>query len=344
MGNMMKFHRLAPPLLMATLFAAPGFAADPPKLSVATTISAPDGGWDKASVNEATRQLYVGRSDGVLAVDLDSGKVTPRFVAGKGLHSVLPLADGKAISTNGSDNTATLFDSATGKVIASIAIGLDPDTALFEPVSGLVLVMDGHDGEITLIDAKTGTSPGKIPVGGKLAGAATDGHGLAYINVQDRNAQNGPEIAVVDIAQHKVTAHYPLTSCERPMGLALNPATGLLVAACANRTALAVHAKDGTIAATLAIGERADAVLFDPARKLFFVSCGEGNLAVIGEGGGAPAVIGTIPTANGARTAALDPKTGKLYLPTADFSAPAQGEKRHKVVPGTFRILVVGEK
>ena len=40
----------------------------------------------------------------------------------------------------------------------------------------------------------------------------------------------------------------------------------------------------------------------------------------------------------------LDPKTGKLYLPTADFKAPAEGEQRHTVVPGTFRVLVVGEK
>jgi DNA-binding beta-propeller fold protein YncE len=335
----MQRHRIAAALLIAALSAASAVAADLPKLSVLATIPAADGGWDKAAIDDATHMLFVARSNGVTAVDLTSGKVTPKFVDGKRLHSVLPLADGKAISTNGGDNTATLFESATGKVIASIAIGLDPDTAVFEPISGLVLVTDGHDGEITLIDAKTGTSPGKIPVGGRLGGAAVDGHGLAFVNVQDK-----PEIAVIDIAQHKVTARYPLTGCERPMGLALNPATGVLVAACANRTALAVRSKDGSIAATLAIGERADTALFDPARKLFFVSCGEGNLAVIGEAGGAPAVIGTIPTANGARTATLDPKTGKFYLPTADFSAPAEGEKRHRVVPGTFRILVVGEK
>ena len=79
-------------------------------------------------------------------------------------------------------------------------------------------------------------------------------------------------------------------------------------------------------------------------RKLFFIPCGEGNLAVIDEKSGMPTVIATIPTANGARTGALDGKTGKIYLPTADFAPPAEGEKRHTVVPGTFRILVVGEK
>ena len=139
-----------------------------------------------------------------------------------------------------------------------------------------------------------------------------------------------------------MTARYSLTGCDEPSGLALNPASGLLVAACANKKAMALQSKDGVVVATLAIGERPDTVIFDPNRKLFFIPCGEGNLAVIDEKSGTPAVIATVPTANGARTAALDSKTGKIYLPTADFAPPAEGEKRHTVVPGTFRILVVG--
>jgi DNA-binding beta-propeller fold protein YncE len=314
-------------------------AAEAPKLAVAATIPGPDGGWDYAAVDAEARRLYVARGDGVMAVDLDSGKVTPRLVEGKRLHSVLLLADGKALSTNGGDNTATLFEAATGKVIASIATGINPDAAIFDPSSGLVLVMDGRDGDITLIDPKTASSPGKIAVGGKLEFATADGHGRAFVNVEDKG-----EIAVVDIAARKVTARYGLTGCEEPSGLALNPATGLLVAACANRKAVALQSKDGAITATLVIGERPDAVVYDARRNLFFIPCGEGNIAVISEASGAPAVIETIPTANGARTAALDTKTGKLYLPTADFNAPAAGEKHHTVVPGTFRVLVVGEK
>jgi hypothetical protein len=85
-------------------------------------------------------------------------------------------------------------------------------------------------------------------------------------------------------------------------------------------------------------------VIFDARRSLFYIPTGEGTLAVIGEKTGVPTVIATIPNANGARTAALGTKTGKLYLPTADFTPPAEGQKRHKVVPGTLRVLVVGEK
>jgi len=317
----------------------PALAEAAPNLSVVGTIPGPDGGWDIASVDAEARRLYIAHGDAVMAVDLDSGKVTPKLVDGKRLHSVVPLTEGRALSTNGGDNIATLFEGATGKVIASIATGQNPDVAILEPSSGLVLVMDGKDGDITLIDPKTATSPGRIAVGGKLEFAAVDGTGRVFVNVEDK-----AEIAVVDVAGRKVAAHYPLTGCEEPTGLALDQAAGLLLAACGNQKAVAVQAKDGKIVATLPIGERPDGAIFDAKRKLFFIPCGAGSIAVIGEEAGAPTVIATIPTANGARTAALDSKTGKLYLPTADFKAPAEGEQRHTVVPGTFRVLVVGEK
>jgi DNA-binding beta-propeller fold protein YncE len=324
--------------LIAPTFAQ-AIAADTPNLTVVKTIAGPDGGWDLAAVDSDAHRLYIARSDGVMAVDLESGNVTPRLVDGKRMHAVLPLAGGKVLATNGIGNTATLFEAATGKVIASIPTGIDPDDAILDTNSGLVLVMDGDGGDITLIDPKTASSPGRIAVGGKLEAAAVDGHGKAFVNVEDKN-----EIAVVDIASRKVIARYPLTGCEAPSGLALKPSSGLLIAACRNKKAVAVQSKDGSVAAALTIGERPDGAIYDAGRNLFFIPCGEGNLAVIGEKSGVPTVIGSIPTANGARTAALDGKTGNIYLPTADFTPPPAGEKRHKVVPGTFRVLVVGEK
>jgi len=327
-------------ILLLWLAAPPASAgAEAPNLSVIGTISAPDGGWDIPSIDPGARRLYIAHGDAVMAVDLDSGKVTPKLVEGKRLHAVLPLPSGRALSTNGGDNTATLFEAATGKVIATIPTGIGPDAAVFDPSSGLALVMDGKGGDITLIDPKTAHAEGRIDVGGKLEFAVADGKGRVFVNVEDK-----AEIAAIDVVQRKVVSRYKLDGCEGPSGLALNPDAGLLLAACANRKALAVQAKDGASVATLAIGERPDGAIFDAKRGLFFIPCGAGSIAVVGDSDGKPAVIASIPTANGARTAALDPQTGKLYLPTADFAPPADGEKRHTVVPGTFRVLVVGEK
>jgi len=334
----MEYPKIA--ALLLCLAAPTASAAEPaPSLSVIATISGPDGGWDIPSVDAAARRLYIAHGDAVMAVDLDTGKVTPKLIEGKRLHAVLPLPDGRALSTNGGDNTATLFEAATGKVIAAIPTGVSPDAALFDPSSRLALVMDGKGGDITLIDPRTAHAEGRIDVGGKLEFAATDGKGRVFVNVEDK-----AEIAAIDVAGRKVVARYKLDGCDSPSGLALNPDTGLLLAACANQKAVAVQATDGSPVATLSIGERPDGAIFDAKRKLFFIPCGAGSITVIAETAGKPAVVATVPTANGARTAALDPQTGKLYLPTADFAPPAEGEKRHTVVPGTFRVLVVGEK
>ncbi len=339
----MRLHHAVLGLLGAAAFCLPGAAQaadEASKFSILQTIPGPDGGWDYASIDAAGRRLYVAHGDAVMSVDLDSGKVNPKVVDGNRLHAVLPLPDGKVLSTNGGNNTATIFEAATGKVIASVPTGTNPDAAILDPSSGLVLVMNGRSGDITLIDPKTATSPGRIDVGGKLEFAVADGKGKAYVNIEDKG-----EIIVIDVAGKKVDQHYPLPNCEEPSGMAYDPQTGVLVTACSNQKAIALEAKDGKVLASLPIGERPDAVMFDAKRHAFFIPCGAGSLAMISaEKGKTPAVVGTIPTQSGARTGALDPQTGKIYLPTADFGEPAAGEKRHPVIPGTFRILVVGEK
>jgi YVTN family beta-propeller protein len=320
---------------------APAADAPAPKLAVIGAIAGPDGGWDYASIDPVGRRLFVAHGDAVLEVDLDSGKVHPRLTAGDHLHAVLPLPGGKVLATNGEANTATLFDAGTGALIATIPTGQKPDAAIYDQASGLALVMNGHSGDVTLIDPQSAKAVGAIAVGGALEFAAADGLGRAYVNIEDK-----AEIAVLDLARREVVTHYALTGCEDPSGLAIDPATGVLVAACSNRVAIAVQSKDGTILGTSAIGDRPDATIFDPNRKLFFIPCGgDGTLAVIAAPAGrAPAAIASIATAKGARTGALDAKTGRLYLPTADFKPLQPGEKRPAAIPGTFRILIVGER
>ena len=71
-----------------------------------------------------------------------------------------------------------------------------------------------------------------------------------------------------------------------------------------------------------------------------FIPCGrDGTLILIGLDGGAH-VTGRVTTEAGARTGALDPDSGKVYLPTADL-APAAAGGRPQPKPGTFHILVV---
>lgn len=326
--------------IMLTSIAALGLAvtaqaaapAPVDELTVAGEIHGADGRFDYATVDPASHRLYVARGDGVMAIDLGTNEVTPTLVPGSTVHGVVVLPGGRLLSTNGGTNTATLSDMQGRPIAPEIPTGRKPDAAAFDPKSGLVFVMDGADGDATLIDPKTGSAVGRIVIGGALEFAVADGMGHLFVNIEDK-----AEIAVIDTVARKVTARFALPGCSEPSGLSLDPDKHVLLTVCRNQKAVALKARDGTVLGTFEIGGGPDAAIFDAARQTFFVPCGrDGTLIAIGYRDGTLAVTGRIPTAAGARTGALDPVTGKLYLPTAD-SAPGE----HKPIPGTFRVLVV---
>lgn len=303
------------------------------------SIKGADGPWDYAEVDSEVNRLLVGRGDGVMAVDLATGAVTDTLVPGHRVHGVIALPGGLAASANGETSDLTLFKASDGTVLATIPLGDKPDALVREPKTGLVASMNHAAGTVSLVDIARKAMVGNIAVGGVLEFAAADGDGRVFVNIEDKN-----EVAVLDLPSRSVTAHWPLTDCERPTGLASDAVHHLLVAACANGKAVAISSADGHVIAALPIASRPDAVIFDQKNKRFLVPCGgDGVLSVIWDEGGQLAAAGTIPTEKGARTGALDPATGRVYLPTAEYE-PAKPGERPAAVPGTFHILVVGEK
>jgi len=327
--------------LAVSLALSAGAAADPTLLKVSGSVRGPDGGWDYVSLDTVTNRLYVARSYGVMAVDLANNKVTPVLIKGNHVHGVLPLPGGTMVSTNDDSSTATLFKAEDGVVLASFHTGRKPDAIAYEGKTGLVAVMNSKDGTVILIDPVKQTEVGRITVGGTLEFAEGDGQGRVFVNVKDHN-----ELAVLDIAGRNVAARYMLPQCDSPTGLALDTPAKIALATCENAKAVALSTEDGHVVATLPIGDGPDAAILDAKKKRFLIPCGgNGVLTIIGEKpDGTLTVDGTIPTAKGARTGAIDPATGKLYLPTADFEARKPGDWQGAIVPGSFRILVLSER
>ena len=83
-------------------------------------------------------------------------------------------------------------------------------------------------------------------------------------------------------------------------------------------------------------------MILDAKRGLAFIPCGkDGSLDVLKLAGKQVRRTARVKTAVGARTGALDPATGAIYLPTASFGPPATDGGRPTISPGTFRVLVV---
>ena len=100
---------------------------------------------------------------------------------------------------------------------------------------------------------------------------------------------------------------------------------------------------DGKVLADLPIGAGVDATKIDNGQA--FASCRDGTLAVASETSpGKFAIVQTVKTGPGAGTMGVDPATHKIYLPTAEYEGAKPGSTgRPKIVPGTFKIVVVAQ-
>ena len=122
-------------------------AQSPSPLGVVARIAGPDGGWDYASVDAVRRRVFVAHGDEVMAIEADTGRVTPAFARGAHLHAVVPVpGSDRIVTTNGGDSTAKVLSATDGKLIASVATPPDPDGAVFDAFTGDVAVVSGDPG------------------------------------------------------------------------------------------------------------------------------------------------------------------------------------------------------
>jgi hypothetical protein len=204
-----------------------------------------------------------------------------------------------------------------------------------------VFSFNGRGHNVTAVDATTDQVVGTIALDAKPEFAVSDGKGHVYVNLEDKNS-----LAVIDPLKLSVSAIWPIGGCESPSGLALDAERQQLFPVCSNKVMAVVDATSGHVLGTVPIGGGVDAAAYDPGTRLAFASCGEGVLTVVSRtGAGLPQVAQSLPTQRGARTLALDGRTHRVFLVTANFGAPpaASAENPHPrpaMLPGSFRLLV----
>jgi YVTN family beta-propeller protein len=295
-----------------------------------------EGGWDYLTFDPAAHRLYIARSNRVMVVDVDKGKVVGEVPKTPGIHGValVPKRD-RGFTSNGRDSTVTVFDLKNLRAKKQIKVGKRPDAIIYDPASDRVFTCNAGDGTVTAIDATKEKVAGTIKLGGRPEFAVADGKGHVFVNLVDKS-----EILDLDARKLTVKHRWPLAPGKGPSGLAMDRAHKRLFSTCRNGKMVVLDAASGKVLATPAIGRGTDACAFDPGTGFAFSSNGEGTVTVVREAGkGKFEVVETVKTQRGARTMALDPKTHKLYLVTAK-ALPGQ---RWRFQPGSFVVLVVGK-
>ena len=322
-------------------------------LLVATTLCRADGpyhllkeisvggdtGWDDLIVDSAAHRLYVSHGTKVVVIDLATDTVAGEVTNTPGIHAiaVAPELD-RGFTSNGRENMVGIFDLKTLQTLSKVGTQTNPDAILYEPDQNEVYAFNGRSQSATVIDAKSGTVTATIPLGGKPEFARADPKaGRVFDNLEDKN-----EVVAIDTKTHAVVNRWPIAPGEAASGLALDEKNHRLFLGCDNHLIIMMDSKDGKVLASAPIGEGVDGAAFDPATQLAFASCGDGTTTIAKEDGDKLTVVQTLQTEKFARTMTIDPTTHKIYLPTAQFEAPAEGQRRGKMVPGSFKILVYG--
>lgn len=351
------FVRTATTLFIALSLTAvsPLHAQDGPYKILNTIKVGGDGGFDYLTADPANRTLYVARSGQaahVAVYNLDTlAQVGDIPISGASVHgAAVDDATGHGFATS---KPITMFDAKTFAVIKKIDTQGNPDGYINDPSAHRFYVLSHSAPNVTVIDDKDGTVLGTIDLGGAPEQAQLDGKGKMFIDLENKDA-----VAVVDTAAMKMVGKYDISSkgggCA---GLAMDTKNGILFAFCRDKNnAIILSAADGHIITTLPTGMGCDGATFNPATMESFSSQGDGTLTVIKENSPTSfAVEQTVKTLVRAKTITLDPKTGHLYLMTAEYGpppappaggTPAQGGPRGPrapMVPGSFSILVVGK-
>jgi DNA-binding beta-propeller fold protein YncE len=299
-----------------------------------------DGGWDYLSVDEAAGRLYVSHSSMALVVDLKTGKQIGKIADTNGIHGIaLAPSLNKGFTSNGRDNSVTVFDLKTLEVTGKIQVsGKNPDAILYDAFSGKLFTFNGGSSNASVIDPAQNKEISTIQLDGKPEFPQTDGKGKIYVNIEDKS-----EISVINPKTLKVEKSWSIAPGEEPSGLALDNETHRLFSVCGNKLMVISDAEAGKVLTTLPIGDGCDGVAFDPATKRAFSSNGaDGTITVVQEENkDSFKVIGTITSQKGARTITIDKTTHHLYLSAAEFGEPKAGERRPPMKPGTFVVLEV---
>jgi YVTN family beta-propeller protein len=306
------------------LFAAP---APPSGYSIIKKIPiAGQGSWDYLTVDEAARRLYVSHGTQVEVLDIDSLTVVGNLPKTPGVHGIAIAPElGRGFVSNGQASTVTIFDLKTLKPIADVPTGQKPDAIIYDPATSRVFAFNGGSNSATAIDAATGRVAGTVDLGGGPEFAAADGNGFVYDNLEDESL-----LLKINSRELKVEQRWPTAPCTSPSSMAMDHANRRVFLGCRSKVMAVVNADSGHVIATLPIGDHVDATAFDPETKLIFNSNGEGTITVIHQDSPDKySVVETVKSAPRAKTMALDPKTHRLFLSTAEN--------------GQFEVLVVGK-
>src|SRR5262245_24367391 len=306
-------------------------------------ISLPgEGGWGCLIVDSESRRLYLSHSNSLQVLDADSHKLLGTVDDVPRPQGILVLPElNRGFVTSGERGSVVMFDLTTFKRIAELPSGNDPESVIYDKKTRKVFTFNENSKNATVIDPVTNTVAGTIDLGGMPQMSVADDDGHLFVNV------NEGMVLKIDARTETVVQRWPLAPGATPKGIAIDKKNHRLFVGCRNKLLVIMDASDGHVMQTLPIGDHNYSTIFDPTTGTILDS-EDGMLTVVRQDAGGKYRVVESVASPGVHQMALDERTGRVFLPTAEFlpAEPPTAENhtpRPKVKPGTFRLLVFAE-
>jgi YVTN family beta-propeller protein len=300
--------------------------------------------WDYMSFDPSSRRLYISHNTEVKVVEADTGKIVGSIADLKRVHGIALVPHlGKGFISDGGADEAVVFDLKTLNVTGHIKTGGNPDCIIYDPAAKHIFTMNGKTNNASVIDPANDTVVATIDMGGRPEYAVSDGHGTIYDNIEDKN-----EVVALDSRANTVKSRWPIAPAEEATAMDMDLEHHRLFIGGRNKLLAIMDSETGKVMQTFPIGAGVDTNIYEARTGLLFTATREGTLHVFHEDSADKfSAVETVKTEFGARNAALDPKTHRIFIDTADFGATPEptAEQPHPQptpVPGTFRLLVYG--
>src|SRR5258706_2465130 len=160
-------HRIARLLIICG--ALPLLAQSPVAYHVTRTYAlGGDGGWDYIVPEPAQHRVFIGRTNRVMVVDEENGKLLGEVTGINGAHgTAIAPASGHGFATAGNDKSVVMFDLKTFKELGRIPAAEDADAIVYDAASNRVFTFNGDAHSSTVIDPRAGTLVTNIPLSGE---------------------------------------------------------------------------------------------------------------------------------------------------------------------------------
>jgi hypothetical protein len=123
----------------------------------------------------------------VNVIDADSDTEVGKVTGLKRNHGVAVVPKlGKGFITDGGTNEVVIFDLKTLKTTERVKTDPRPDSIIYDPASQRIFSFNGQGKDATVIDPKSETVVGTIPLGGTPEFAVADGKGKSMTTSRTR--------------------------------------------------------------------------------------------------------------------------------------------------------------